>query len=94
MEYEFTKQFAGDLRRYKTDQQFIHSIGKRINETIVALSIVDIHGLSQIRGITVHYRFKIKTKEAVYRIGIKRLKKVIWFACIDNDKKRFYKRFP
>jgi len=75
MEYEFTNQFSIDLKRYRRDKLFIHSIGKIINETIVALFIENIHGLDSIRETSVHYRFKIKTKDAVYRVGIKRLKK-------------------
>ena len=58
MGYEFTNQFSKDLKRYGKDEQFLHSIGKRINETIAASSIVTIHGLAGIRGTTVHYPLK------------------------------------
>lgn len=94
MEYEFTRQFAKDLKSYTDDKSFLQTIGKRVNETNRADSINEIHGLKDIRGTTAHFRFKIKTNKAIYRIGIKLLKNVIWFACIDNNKKRFYKRFP
>ena len=94
MEYESTNQFLRDLNRYKHDKKFIHLIGARINETISVSSLEMIHGLEPIRGTTSHYRFKIKTEKFIYRVGIKRLKKVIWFSCADSNKKRFYKRFP
>jgi len=94
MEYEFTKQFLRDVKRFHRDDKFVHHLGAKINHTFNAVSIDKIDGLVSIRGTAVHYRFKIKTDKCVYRIGIKRLKKIIWFACIDNNKKRFYKRFP
>lgn len=80
MEFEFTKQFIRVLKKYEHDKQFVRSIGKRINEANVAVSIVNIHGLEIIRGTSIHFRFKIKAQSSVYRIGIKKLKKVIWFA--------------
>lgn len=94
MEYEFTNQFLKDLKRFRKDARFLQHLGAKINHTFKTESIDKIDGLEPIRGTTIHYRFKIKTDTFIYRIGIKRLKKIIWFACIDNNKKRFYKRFP
>ncbi len=94
MEYELTNQFLRDIRRYKTDKTFVRAIGARINETISAKELNDIHGLVLIRGTTAHFRFKIRSGNTTYRIGIKKLKNVIWFACVENNKSRFYKGFP
>ncbi len=94
MVYEFTNQFLKDAKRFHKDSKFVHLLGAKINETLNANSIEGIAGLQLIRGTFVHYRFKIKTDSSVYRVGIKSLKKVIWFACVDSNKKRFYKRFP
>ena len=94
MESEFTNKYLRDLKSYKKDRELIHLLGAKINEAVKSNSIEDVNGLVLIRGTTVHYRFKIKSGKIIYRIGIKHLKNTIWFACIDNNKKRFYKRFP
>jgi|HubBroStandDraft_5_1064220.scaffolds.fasta_scaffold1565908_2 hypothetical protein len=94
MTYEFTNQFLKDIKRFGKNKKLIHLLGAKIKETNLADSIDGISGLQIIRGTAIHFRFKIRTETTIYRIGIKKLKKVIWFACIDSNKKRFYKRFP
>lgn len=94
MECEFTKQFLKDIKSFQKDSKLVPLLGAKINQTLKANSISEVQGLQLIRGTSVHYRFKIKTDIFIYRVGIKKLKKVIWFTCIDNHKKRFYKRFP
>jgi hypothetical protein len=94
MDYEFTNEFLKDLKHFGPDSKFLQQLEAKINHTFNVTSIGRIDGFVPIRGTTTHYRFKIKTDKTIYRIGVKRIKKVIWFACIDNNKKRFYKRFP
>lgn len=94
MDYEFTNEFLKDLKRFRSDQRLLQHLEAKINHTYNSISIEELNGFVPIRGTTTHYRFKIKTNKSIYRIGVRRIKKVIWFACIDNDKKRFYKRFP
>lgn len=77
MEYEFTKQFLKDLKHFRHDVKFVHHLGAKINHAFKASSIDNIDGIELIRGTSVHYRFKIKTDTFIYRIGIKRIKKVI-----------------
>jgi len=95
MEYEYTKKFKKDLLRYKTNEELIHILGKKIQHIAKTTSTKDIHELVTIRKTKAHYRIKIKISESeIYRIGIAVLKNKVWVACIDKDKKRFYKRFP
>jgi hypothetical protein len=94
MEYKLTNQFLKDVKSFGGDNNFVHLLAAKIKETVTATSFDQLDGLVSIRGTSAHYRFKIKTDKTIYRIGIKRFKKVVWFACIDNNKKRFYKRFP
>lgn len=93
MEYEFTKSFDKDLESYKHDREFLRLLGGKVNEIGRANSFEDITGLVPIRGRETHYRFKIKTRKTTYRVGIKLLTNRIWFARLDKDKRRFYKRF-
>ena len=94
MEYEFSDKFIRDLKSFRHDKEFVHLLGAKINETIKAKSLKNIGGLVSIRKTKVHYRLKIKSSKEIYRIGLKLLNNVIWFSCIDSNKKRFYKRFP
>jgi hypothetical protein len=95
MEYEYTNKFVRDLKRYQNNKDLIHIIGQKINLVIKVKSAKEIIELVPIRKTTSRYRIKIKfSKEKVYRIGIVILKNTVWFACIDDNKKRFYKRFP
>ena len=94
MDYEFTNEFLKDLKRFRPDRKLLQNLEAKINHTYNSASIEQLDGFIRIRGTTTHYLFKIKTNKTIYRIGVKRIKKVIWFACIDNNKKRFYKRFP
>ena len=93
MEYALTKSFNKDTESYKYDSEFLRMLAGKVNEINKADSFEDITGLVHIRGRATHYRFKIKTRKTTYRIGIKLLSNVVWFARLDNDKKRFYKRF-
>ena len=73
----------------------IRIIGEKVNHIIKVESAEEIHELVSIRKTTSRYRIKIKlSDEEVYRIGIVILKNTVWFACIDVNKRRFYKRFP
>lgn len=93
MEYEFTKSFDKDTQSYKHDREFLRMLGGKVNEIDSANSFEDIRGLVPIRGRETHYRFKIKTRKTTYRVGIKLLGNKVWLARLDNEKKRFYKRF-
>lgn len=93
MDYKLTDGFIKDTKSYGHDRDFLHLVAGKIKETVKAKSFEDISGLVHIRGRETHYRFKIKTRKTIYRIGIKVLGNTIWFARLDNDKKRFYKRF-
>lgn len=95
MEYEYSNKFLKDLERYKNKRQLLNIIGRKVQHIKKAESTNEIHELVSIRKTKSHYRIKIKLSEKeVYRVGIVILKKTIWFACIDKDKRRFYKRFP
>lgn len=94
MEYEYTKKFEKDLQRYKNNPALIRIIGKKIKHIIRSASIDEIQELVPIRKKISRYRIKIRLAEnRIFRIGIVVLKNTVWFACIDKDKKRFYKRF-
>ncbi len=95
MEYEFTNQFVKDLKRFATNKVLLNIVAKKIQHVAKADSLDDITELIAIRKTTSHYRIKIKLPDKTkYRIGIKVLRKTVWFACLENDKKRFYKNFP
>ncbi|MBI3501110.1 MAG: hypothetical protein HY063_04885 [Bacteroidetes bacterium] len=93
MEYELTKGFIKDARKYKHDHELSALLEARIKETAKAATLENLSGIVPIRGRDTHYRFKLKTRNATYRIGIKLLSNIIWFARLDKDKRRFYKRF-
>ena len=95
MELKYSKKFVRQLKEYKNDEHFFQILSKKIKHFESVSAISEIHELVQIRKTTVHYRIKIKVSDKkVYRIGISIFKHVIWLACIENDKKRFYKQFP
>jgi hypothetical protein len=95
MEYEYAKKYLKDLRRYKNNKALLSIVAKKIQHISKAKSLGEITELVAIRKTKSYYRIKIKLSENnVYRIGIAVLKNTIWFACIENDKKRFYKKFP
>ncbi|HTA26251.1 MAG TPA: hypothetical protein VK809_00570 [Bacteroidia bacterium] len=83
-----------DAKSFDDDSEFVHLLAVKVKHITKVASMEDIDGLVPIRKTTTNYRFKIKTNKSTYRVGIKRIKKIIWLACIDNNKKRFYKRFP
>ena len=93
MEYEYTKGFLKDITSYKHDKEFLHLLGAKVNEIQKSSAFHDISGIVPIRGRETHYRFKIKTRKTTYRVGIKLLSNTAWLSRLDNDKKRFYKRF-
>jgi hypothetical protein len=95
MELKYTNKFFRDLKRLKNDKTLIYTIAKKANNIKAASSIKEIHELIRIRKTQAHYRIKIKISDKlVYRIGVVAIKNTVWFACINNDKKRFYKGFP
>ena len=94
MEYEYTNRYERDLLRYKHIEELIHSIGKKVLHVTKIDWIDEMQEAVALRKKTSRYRIKIKLSEdEVYRIGIIVLKNTVWFASIDKDKKRFYKRF-
>lgn len=95
MELKFSKKFVRQLEEYKNDEKLFQILSKKIKYFESVSEPAAIHELVQIRKTTAHFRIKIKISDKkVYRIGISILKRVIWLACIENDKRRFYKQFP
>lgn len=77
------------------NKDLISIVAKKIQHVSKAKTLEDITELVTIRKTTSHYRIKIKLPDkSVYRMGIKVLKNTVWFACLENDKKNFYKKFP
>ncbi len=95
MEVKYSRKFVRQLNQYKQDEKLLQAIAKKIKHFQSVTSTIGIHELVQIRKTSAHYRIKIKlSNRIVYRIGISILHNAIWFACIEKDKKRFYRQFP
>lgn len=95
MELKFSNKFTRQLKQYKNEKKLFQNLASKIKHIKSAVSISEITELVKIRKTSIHYRIRIKISERkVYRIGIIILHRTIWFACIENDKKRFYKQFP
>ena len=95
MEYEYTKKYWKDLKRYTTNKELIILVAKKTQSVIKAKALSDISELVPIRKTSAHYRIKIKLSDKnTFRIGLRVLKNTVWFSCLENNKKRFYKKFP
>lgn len=95
MELKYSRKFIRQLTQYRQDKNLAHVLARKIKHIEKVSVAAEINELVQIRKTSTHYRIKIKISEkSVYRIGIKILNNRVWFACIEKDKKRFYKQFP
>lgn len=95
MEIKYSRKFIRQLNQYRQDEKLLHTLTKKIKHIQSVSSPADIHELVQIRKTSAHYRIKVKISERiVYRIGISIFHNAIWLACIEKDKKRFYRQFP
>ncbi len=95
MELKFSKKFIRQLERFQYDKKLYRLLAAKIKFIESASSESEISELVQIRKTNTRFRIKIKiSNRIIYRVGINILHNKIWFACIENDKKRFYKQFP
>jgi hypothetical protein len=95
MELKYSNRFVRQLKQYRQDEKLFLLLGKKIKHIQSVDAAADISELVRIRKTTAHYRIKIKISErVVYRVGIAIHNNAVWFACIENDKKRFYRQFP
>ena len=95
MVLKYSRKFISQFKKYDDDKKLLQLIGKKINHVKTVSSASEISELVPIRKTNSHYRIKFKiTEKIIYRIGISILDNTVWFACIEKDKKRFYKQFP
>ncbi|HLG36397.1 MAG TPA: hypothetical protein VI757_16080 [Bacteroidia bacterium] len=95
MELKYSKKFVRQLRQYRNDEKFFQILSRKIRHIESVNSPAEISELVRIRKTSAHYRIKIKLSDRiVYRIGISVFRNTVWFASIENDKKRFYRQFP
>ena len=95
MELRFSKKFVRQLKKYDGDEKLMQLLAKKIKHVQSVSASSAISELVPIRKTASHYRIKFKISDlTVYRLGLQCYHNTVWFACIEKDKKRFYKQFP
>lgn len=88
MEVDFTRNFLKNIENLK-NKDLLQKIQDKIDDVILANSIVEIYNKKKLSGYKVYYRIKIGD----YKIGIEKIDKQMKFLTFEN-RKETYKKFP